>query len=480
MSLKDFEIIQKLGEGAFSNVFKVRNKKSGEILALKKVRLGNLGAREKENALNEVRILASISHEGIVAYKEAFIDEESRTLCVAMEFAEGGDLLMKINKHKQQRSFFEEDEIWNCLLQVTMGLKALHDMKIMHRDLKCANIFITKDGNYKLADLNVSKVMKTMMAHTQTGTPYYASPEVWKDNPYTYSSDIWSLGCVIYEMTTKSPPFTARDMQGLYRKVIQGAYPPIPPRYSNDLSNVIKSLLQVNPKMRPTCEKILQMPPIQRHIQMQSYSSANSSNKLLGTIKYAPSAKILNGRLPKRSHSRENLSSAGRDNQETLSRRGRDILSAGPDRTRDKFSDRTRHHHKDLKKAEEEKRALPPRPRLPPNRPDSRELHRAHKRDQPSYRQNPVLQQRQPSERNPTHSRNDSKKILDRNVENHNRPYQQSPSDRNINRAAANMILNSPKAGLPKPFAAGPRLADKYNNARQPRRYQPVRPVWWG
>jgi NIMA (never in mitosis gene a)-related kinase len=92
------------------------------------------------------------------------------------------------------------------------GIKALHDLKIVHRDIKCANIFLTKNGVVKLGDLNVSKVANKGLMHTQTGTPYYASPEVWKDRPYDNKSDIWSLGCVLYEMITLMPPFRATSM----------------------------------------------------------------------------------------------------------------------------------------------------------------------------------------------------------------------------------------------------------------------------
>ena len=103
---------------------------------------------------------------------------------------------------------------------MTRGLKVLHDMKILHRDLKCANIFITKKDNiFKLGDLNVSKVAKMGLVYTQTGTPYYASPEVWRDQPYDAKSDIWSLGCILYEMASLKPPFTAPNMDGLYKKV---------------------------------------------------------------------------------------------------------------------------------------------------------------------------------------------------------------------------------------------------------------------
>lgn len=113
---------------------------------------------------------------------------------------------------------FEESEIWRLINHLLSGLKVLHDLQIVHRDLKCANIFIA-GGCYKLGDLNVSKILKRGLAYTQTGTPYYASPEVWRDEPYDSKSDIWSLGCAVYEMCALRPPFQARNMEGLYRKV---------------------------------------------------------------------------------------------------------------------------------------------------------------------------------------------------------------------------------------------------------------------
>nr|VVW85769.1 unnamed protein product [Nymphaea colorata] len=117
-----------------------------------------------------------------------------------MEFATGGDLMRIINQNLKARTRIKETDIWKALVDITRGLKSLHDKKILHRDLKAANIFISADGTYKLGDLNVSKVLKKGLAYTQTGTPYYASPEVWQDLPYDMKSDIWSLGCVIYEM----------------------------------------------------------------------------------------------------------------------------------------------------------------------------------------------------------------------------------------------------------------------------------------
>ena len=123
------------------------------------------------------------------------------------------------------------------------GLKALHDAQVLHRDLKSANVFLNRNGTAKLGDMNVSKVAKKGLLYTQTGTPYYASPEVWKDQPYDSKSDIWSLGCVLYESVTLKPPFRADDMSGLFKRVVKGVYPQIPKHYSEELNQLIKALI---------------------------------------------------------------------------------------------------------------------------------------------------------------------------------------------------------------------------------------------
>lgn len=139
-----------------------------------------------------------------------------------MEYCDGGDLYQKITKQKKKKRYFKESEIWDVLIQLIKGLNVLHERKILHRDLKSANVFVNKDGQVKLGDMNVSKLAKMGLLYTQTGTPYYASPEVWKDQPYDHKSDIWSLGCVIYEFVCLKPPFRADDMEGLYKSVQRG------------------------------------------------------------------------------------------------------------------------------------------------------------------------------------------------------------------------------------------------------------------
>jgi len=112
-------------------------------------------------------------------------------------------------------------------------------MRIMHRDIKSANVFLNKDGSVKLGDMNVSKVISEGLMVTQTGTPYYASPEVWRDKPYDEKSDIWSMGCVLYEMCSLRPPFIGKDMERLFKKVCMGLYEPISEKYSSDLHNIV-------------------------------------------------------------------------------------------------------------------------------------------------------------------------------------------------------------------------------------------------
>ena len=152
-----------------------------------------------------------------------------------------------------------EPTIWKIFIEMIKALRALHARNILHRDLKSANVFLQKNGNAKLGDLNVSKVAKKGLLYTQTGTPYYASPEVWKDQPYGSKSDIWSLGCVLYEMCSLKPPFRANDMNGLYKRVLKGQYPPIDRQYSQELGKVLAAMLRVDPQLRPSCSQILDL-----------------------------------------------------------------------------------------------------------------------------------------------------------------------------------------------------------------------------
>ena len=304
--MEGFEILEKLGDGSYSVVYKVRRKEDNKIYALKKVRLQNLSKKEKENSLNEVRILASVKSTFVISYKEAFIDENDQSLCIVMEYADKGDLYQKICQFKKMGCLIEEVDVWRIFIQMTKGLKALHDLKILHRDLKSANIFLFSDGSAKIGDLNVSKVVHKGLGYTQTGTPYYASPEVWRDEPYDTKSDIWSLACVTYEMLALHPPFRAENMEALYNKVIKCQYGKISDRYSSDISEIIKLLLKVKSKERPTCGQILKHPLVKKRLEFFQAQAGNENididdmeeGVLLKTIRIPSNILCLSDKLP--------------------------------------------------------------------------------------------------------------------------------------------------------------------------------------
>ena len=267
MSLNDFIFGKVLGKGSFGTVNIVTRKQDNKIYAMKRVNISRLSDKDKKSSLNEIRILASLNHPNIIDYKEAFFDEETKTLNIVMEFAEEGDIENKVKENFKHRLRFKEDTIWEWLIQILEGLKYLHDNKIMHRDLKCANIFLTKNGRLKLGDLNVSIIAKMGMAQTQTGTPYYCSPEIWNDRPYDYKSDIWSVGCIIYELCQLKPPFRGTNLRDLCRNVNRGYYLPISSYYSNELRQMISMMLVVDPNKRAGTDDLLLHPILQKRIQ---------------------------------------------------------------------------------------------------------------------------------------------------------------------------------------------------------------------
>ena len=192
-----------------------------------------------------------------------------------MEYADNGDISQKIKYNLKHGLLFRENIIWNYLIQTLEGLNYLHERNIIHRDLKSANIFLMKNGICKLGDLNVSKEAKAGLLQTQTGTPYFASPEVWSGKPYGLKSDIWSLGCILYQMTTLKMPFQGNNFKEVYSNVLKCKYSPLPKIYSKDLDLLIKQLLQIDPEKRPSALEILEEPIIKEKIKTENENKDN-------------------------------------------------------------------------------------------------------------------------------------------------------------------------------------------------------------
>ena len=304
MSLNDFYLGKYLGKGSFGSVQIVQRKSDNQYYAMKRISMSKLGEKDKKNALNEIRLLASLKHKNIIGYKEAFFDDASKTLNIVMEYADGGDISSKIRNNLKRKLIFEEKTIWNWAIQLLEGIQYLHNNKIMHRDLKSANLFLLKNGTLKIGDLNVSTIAKNDLAYTQTGTPYYAPPEIWKDKPYNYKCDIWSAGCIIYEICTLHPPFRGTNFKELYNNIIKGNYLDIGFNYSNDLRNLLKMMIVVNPDKRFNVKQILNSDIVKKKIKDFNFKEdefiGGGKAFLMKTIKLPKDMNEINRNLPKR------------------------------------------------------------------------------------------------------------------------------------------------------------------------------------
>jgi len=299
--MENFQLGDRIGSGAFGSVYKVIRKEDSKIYAMKRVKITQLGEKEKDNALNEIRILASLNHPNIIGYKEAFYDNNSQTLNIVMEYADDGDIESKISNNKLNKLSFQENTIWNILIQILQGLKYLHHNNIIHRDLKSANIFLMKNGLIKIGDLNVSKFSKIGSANTHTGTPYYSSPEIWTEQSYNYKTDIWSVGCIIYEMCNLLPPFRGTSLINLFNNIQKGVYKPVNKIYSKDLCKVISKMLIVDPEKRPSCDQLLSLNVIM--CKMNDINKINENDNdykvdLIQTIKFPKKVNDINKILP--------------------------------------------------------------------------------------------------------------------------------------------------------------------------------------
>ncbi|XP_060739307.1 serine/threonine-protein kinase Nek1 isoform X4 [Tachysurus vachellii] len=259
-----YEKVKKIGEGSFGKAILVRSREDGHQYVIKEIGISKMSNKERQESRKEVAVLANMSHPNIVQYKESF--EESGCLYIVMDYCEGGDLFKKINS---QKGPFPEEQILDWFVQICLALKHVHDRKILHRDIKSQNIFLTKDGTVQLGDFGIARVLNSTveLARTCIGTPYYLSPEICENKPYNNKSDIWALGCVLYEMCTLKHAFEAGNMKNLVLNIIRGSYPPVSVHYSQDLRALLGLLFKRNPRERPSVSAILDKPFLSHRIQ---------------------------------------------------------------------------------------------------------------------------------------------------------------------------------------------------------------------
>ncbi|XP_050413695.1 serine/threonine-protein kinase Nek4 isoform X2 [Patella vulgata] len=266
MSLDDFTRLKVIGKGSYGEVWLTTYKKDRrKQYVLKKMNLQRASKRERKSAEQEAKLLSKLKHPNIVSYKDSF-ETENGYLYIAMQYCEGGDLY---NKLKEQKGVpLEERQVVEWFIQISMALQYLHERNILHRDLKTQNIFLTKSKIIKIGDLGIARVLESAndMASTLIGTPYYMSPELFANKHYNHKSDVWALGCCVYEMATLKHAFNAKDMNALVYKILKGKMPLMPKKYSVELVNLIRQMLHQDPAKRPSVNKILRDSYIKKNI----------------------------------------------------------------------------------------------------------------------------------------------------------------------------------------------------------------------
>ena len=256
--IKEYIIKETLGKGTYGIVYKVQKMNTNEIYVIKQIPLRGLSQKEIDEVKQEAKILSSINSDFVVKYYDSF--EENEIIYIVMEYCDEGDLNDFIIKKKANNILIEEYLIWNLFIKITIGLAQLHQMKILHRDLKTLNIFLKNGFQIKIGDLGVAKILlKNSFAKTLIGTPFYLSPEMCQAKPYNDKSDVWALGCILYELCTFKHPFDAKSQGALILKIMNNVPENINKYYSKDLSNLIYLLLEKDAEKRPSCIDILNL-----------------------------------------------------------------------------------------------------------------------------------------------------------------------------------------------------------------------------
>ncbi|XP_069747852.1 serine/threonine-protein kinase Nek3 isoform X1 [Narcine bancroftii] len=249
-----YKQLKVIGEGSFGRVFLVQGCNESQQYVMKEIHLSK-NPTGLQRSRQEAILIAKMKHPNIVAFVDSL--EAEGHLYIVMEYCDGGDLTQKLLQQKEK--LFPEEMVLNLFVQICLGMKHIHDKRVLHRDIKTKNIFLTKNGVVKLGDFGSAHLLKSPMAfaHTYVGTPYYVSPEIWENKPYNNKSDIWALGCVLYEICALRHPFQSNSWKNLILKICNGSYPPIPRHYSYDLHYIIKQMFKRAPKDRPSINTIL-------------------------------------------------------------------------------------------------------------------------------------------------------------------------------------------------------------------------------
>lgn len=325
--MENYEVIQTIGKGNFGSITKIKRKSDNKVLVWKELDYGKMSEKEKSQIVAEVNILRELKHPNIVKYYDRIIDKKNTKIFIIMEFCEGGDIGQLIKKCKKNKEYIAEDVIWKIFTQIVMALYECHSCskdgkKVLHRDLKPNNVFLDSENNVKLGDFGLARVLsnESCFAQSHVGTPYYMSPEQIEEKEYNEKSDIWSLGCFLYELTTFNPPFEAKNHYSLALKIKSGKVERISNRYSEELQRVILWLMQVDHLKRPFIEDLLNLPQVSLRLREKRIKE-----NLIKLKKFEESLKLRESELDKKTVSLEAREQELNEKQRSLDEKEKEI-----------------------------------------------------------------------------------------------------------------------------------------------------------
>ena len=255
--MEKYEVLRIAGRGAYGTAYLARRKTDGREVILKQVPIEQLNSADRQSILTEIKVLSMLHHPNVIEYIENFLQDKA--MMIVMEFAAGGTLFDLVEMRRKEGKYLDEAELVHLFGQIVLSMYYVHQNQILHRDLKTQNIFLTRSQDHvKIGDFGISKILSTKSkAFTVVGTPCYISPELCEGKPYNTKSDVWALGCVLYELCALKRAFEAPTLPALIMKIMRGVISPIPGQYSAGARQLLSSLLSVEPTKRPSLAEIM-------------------------------------------------------------------------------------------------------------------------------------------------------------------------------------------------------------------------------
>ncbi|KAL1510733.1 hypothetical protein AB1Y20_007022 [Prymnesium parvum] len=267
--MDNYELLRKLGQGTYGTVYLCRQISSGKQCVMKRMLLSTLNSKERKSAFQEAQLLQELSHPNIVGYMDTLASKTK--LYLFMQFCDGGDLERRLAEVRKEGQPIKQTQLLDWFVQMSLALQYLHSRRILHRDLKTANVFLTRMHIVKLGDFGVSRVLSATaeLAKTFVGTPYYLSPELLSNQPYGHASDVWALGCIFYEIATLEHPFEATTFPSLASKILHDPAPMISPHRPDcdvAVDELLAMMLDKDPHRRATLPELLGAQVVQRRM----------------------------------------------------------------------------------------------------------------------------------------------------------------------------------------------------------------------